>query len=64
MISAVFNPRKSQQFQSLTAELSYHGQIGRETTAYDYRKNVVPMSYHGQIGRETTANRVVYNNII
>lgn len=35
MISAVLKPRKSQQFQSVTVEQSYHGQIGRETTAID-----------------------------
>mgnify|MGYP001587260161 CR=1 FL=1 len=36
---------------------SYHGQIGRETTAQHSRGRGWPSSYHGQIGRETTAPR-------
>tara|TARA_B100000378_G_C17911010_1_gene366166 strand:- start:243 stop:476 length:234 start_codon:yes stop_codon:yes gene_type:complete len=55
VISARHSRRKSQQDQSVASEVTYHWQIGRETTAVDPDTLTDLETYHWQIGRETTA---------
>ena len=54
--------QNSQQRQTDTSNLAYHGEIGREATAFHGADADLSRAYHGEIGREATADFIDHIN--